>query len=312
MRGDDDRDDSPAQRVAARLKVTTAQLPSLPDALIAAAVSDLALPLEDQAAVALWLLKERATSADISSTLVAQFERQDKRAREPWRTTLEACEAERTAIKKQPISELQAEYLELAKVGQLTPEDALIVGYLLHGTAEQRAFFGGLVMRKQGLARVVAHNYAVAAGREEAFVQIYGAALEHFPYPLYPAQGAPFAALNTRVLSAAASPNGGGATHLFRPTEVEGGGTLPVVHDGTAWVVDITVVEDAFNSLFNDLNRLGNDIKALKDAPATMTELVTAIKRATGATRQSVREITGHTSHGAALDAAAAGPGRAA
>lgn len=195
--------------------------------------------------------------------LARQFEAQERRSREAWRSTSEALSAERSSISNQPIEQLRDEYLELAKAAQLSPEDAVTVAYLLYADEADRKFWAASILRKHGNDRVRAHNFSVGSKREEAFMSVHGAKLLNFTLPLYPALPS-FSALNTRILSEV--PHGGSpsspASTLFR-TNIEGAGFLPVgqLPDGQ-WAADSTSVENQLkrqvSALESKLRRVSN------------------------------------------------------
>jgi len=218
-------------------------------------------PLDVAALETEW--SSRGDQQDSTAALIAQFERQDRRAREKWSAKADALRAEREAITKQPLKELQAEYLELCKAAQLTMEDAYVVGYLLYSGDEERHLLAANIMRKENIDRYLAHNFAIAARREEAFIQIHGDKLLACRFPLFPADGA-FSALNTRLLGGETATGGSGTTKLFKPGEGTAGRYVPVgqFNDGS-WGADVTTLEQQNVSLYRHIQGLERKVSRL-------------------------------------------------
>ena len=72
-------------------------------------------------------------------------------------------------------------YVGLVKNSALTAEDAMIIPYLLYGSADERKYLAALMMRKCGAKRVKAYNFAVARDREPGFLTSYGDRLPTSP-----------------------------------------------------------------------------------------------------------------------------------
>ena len=144
----------------------------------------------------------------------------------------------------------------------LSADEALTLGYLLWGTADDRKVFAGFLLRRHGQARIAAHNFFVGSKREEAFLQVNGVALLSLARPLFPAETPELSTLNQRVLAEAQVTGAGtndtnnGIFRHAKPADDVVGGEFwaPVQATAQGFAVDLTPVEEAFKSLRNQVN----------------------------------------------------------
>ena len=159
--------------------------------------------------------------------------------------------------------------LDMAKSKQFYPEEVMMLTYVQYGKAEAQRFYVGLLQRKSGLQRVVAHNFYVAAHCEPSFIATWGDVLTYCPYPLFPS-GEGFTALNRTLLAEVQAAYemghviGGDSTQprdiprptVFKPTHAAvptGGEYRVAVENGQ---VNLTEVEDSYVALKRDVDDL--------------------------------------------------------
>ncbi len=230
-------------------------------------------------------VRPRSTTQDAGSVLAEEAKLKRLRDREPWQTAIENAAAERTDISLQTQLEQRELFVALAKAHALTPEDTMALTYSLYGSAETAKIYAHLVMRKTGLARIVAHNFFVASQRTDAqaFGHAEGALLLTLPLPLFPPMPE-FAAQTATLLReyslwytqhGGGSPQvaSGGGSPQFHSTQYArgshtgdayGGGTLALQQDGQgAWVVDTTPIEHAFDALWQQVQGLKEETAKL-------------------------------------------------
>jgi len=202
-------------------------------------------------------VENRPANAHPTSTTEAlreYFEKAERRGLQRWRATAEKLEAERNVLWRETEVQQRLMFVDRAKASLLYPEDVITGTYLLFGDDAARRFYAGVLLRKTGLDRVVAHNFFVSSKLDESFVNIHGDRLVDFAWPLFPPD-ANFAALNEKLLSETNEPSGGGRQvnrpSVFRPASGEGAGyTAPVLMDGNGQqYVDLSEIESAYLTL---------------------------------------------------------------
>lgn len=249
--------------VSTALGVPQEELFCLPEQLVTKAMETLGMSLLQQARILLergkrdptGVARNQSQGSDARTGEVAvgdlrvMFEAQEQRRLFPWKASAEMMEAERKAILAQPAEELYSTYIDSAKAGLLSPEDAMLLGYLLDKDASSRHLLAGWILRRSPKDRVICHNHAIAAKCEEAFRHIHGVTLMTMPWPLFP-QGREFSALNQKILTESGSISGGSAHEtvripsVFRKQSVSGSGFLPCGQIDGAWYADSTRIEN--------------------------------------------------------------------
>ena len=106
------------------------------------------------------LLRAENSCSD-SSALREYFEAQEARRIQNWRTTASTLNAERKSILSQDVNALKEQFMDMAKASMFTADEVLISTCVIHGTPEDLRFLAGLMMRRRGFDRIVAHNFFV-------------------------------------------------------------------------------------------------------------------------------------------------------
>jgi len=168
--------------------------------------------------------------------------------------------------------DLTKAYRDAAKNGMLTTTEAVVLQYILFAPDADFARYrlACLLLRVLPEDRLAQHNWDVAPQIERGHLLQVGATIDKLALPLYPfVEG--LDVFNAKLLQSARE--GGGespknnvfATRNTIGSCVEGGGTLPValLPDGT-YGVDVGCVEDACNSLQQQINSLLQQKRALR------------------------------------------------
>ncbi len=300
------------------LRVAPSTVHRLSDSLIQDAVREAGLhaDLAQRAALEQYVAECRAKTDALTSYFAAQEQRQ----LEPWRVLQQRLARERTVVATTPLEKLQLHFIALAKDRQLTTDEVMTATYTLFGSPESLTQYSAMVISRRGHDRVVAHNAFVMESLDAALLTAYGHRILKMPYPLFPSTP-DFAHLNTRLLQSwsaedgeaigGESPKASDCSDMFRTvSQAEGAGTtLPVVQDASgAFVVDVTIVETAFDGLYRHLHQLSDELNTQKNAAeagktSTNAELKTlwerlrtqlaATKRDLGATQRTVHTAFG-------------------
>ena len=219
-----------------------------------------------------WARLVGTEGSDPAQSLAKHFASAEARSRDVWRATSEKIAADIDAIRRQTVEEQRDTFLDLAKNGLLSAEDALLGTYLFWGTADDQHVLRGLLLQHRGLTRLRAHNFFVAQHREEAFLAAHGEQLMGMQYPLFPAVKG-FAALNARVLHEASQGTGGDEAQrhhrmakIFATSDGAGGGYAPIgqLSDG-AWYTDVTTLEKANGDLRRQIKGLELKVQRLQE-----------------------------------------------
>lgn len=274
------------------LHVTEDQLLLLRPAVLEKAAAQ--LELHEMAAFDLYLRDKGVARSD--EALVAHFQEEERRRVESWRPMAARLEEERKALLAEEHEARRQQFIDLARNGLVSMEDAMAAAYLLFGTDEAVRVYTGIVLRRRDQDRILAHNFYCAAQMEPSFLARYGAQLLTFPLPLFPPVRE-MSALNLRMLESV-DLMGGGASgdQFFRRSRasVEGGGLLPVVSgpDGTP-VVDTTHLEgqikEAFDQAFGQLRQLQSQLAAEKASAAAIASCGQLRQQVTQAHRVATR-----------------------
>jgi len=230
-------------------------------------------PLDVAALETEWLRLTKMGGADATNSLARHFASAEARARDVWRATSEKISADIDGIRRQTLEEQRDTFLDLAKNGMLSAEDALLGTYIFWGTPDDLHVLRGLLLQNRGAARLRAHNFFVAQHREESFLATHGEQLMKLRYPLFPAAKG-FAALNERVLHEASREGTGGSdgkrhehmAKIFATPDGVGGGYAPIgqLSDG-AWYTDVSALEKANGELRRQVKGLENKVQRLQD-----------------------------------------------
>ncbi len=318
------------QRFADAAGMTREEIWSVPSTQLAAAAVELGFSALDTAKLIAEIERERprpAVTKDSTQLLVDQQERIDSRLRDPWRSMCEHMEKEREAVLAAPTLQLPDTFLSLAKGKALLPDETMVCGYVLYGKPAALRYFAHLMLHKQGAERIRSHNFHAASLLEdsESFLLTYGAALLTLPVPLLP-PAPPFAPLNIQLMREyhvwleqhQNHPRGGGAQRTFVPSiyaatsrsdgpegrrsgDPAGGGSLPVISDGNGgWGVDVTQLEQAFDTVWHQLAAVTEAVKKLHEAKSTgeIKTLADAITARLEETKQGFGRARGATFRG--------------
>ena len=93
-----------------------------------------------------------------SGSLRGYFAEQEQRKLHAWKYTDLQLAEEQRAFMAQSNDSLIELYVGLVKNSALTAEDAMIIPYLLYGSADERKYLAALMMRKCGAQRVKAYH----------------------------------------------------------------------------------------------------------------------------------------------------------
>jgi len=269
--------ESPLSRLAAGLQQAQVDLSYLPDEDLSRGMIALSFTPAERAAcyVAIGKMRSQRTAHGGAEAYLAKAE---ERTREPWRAIRDAEHIRREKLAADVGTHTDNQrrlFVELAKAGLLTEQEALSLTYTVFGgSTADLVFFGSLLTELAGLDRIRAHNWRVGEALGEVWLQANGARLARLSLPLFPPTE-PFAALNTRLLLSLDEVNGGGAggpipAPLFAPpaaraTPASGGGMLPVVQDHHGnWGVEVQVIEDACNQLKRENASLKRQVGGLE------------------------------------------------
>ena len=164
---------------------------------------------------------------------------------------------------------LCGEYVEKASASLLSANQMLVANYLLFANEYGRYLFAKTLVLRGEKEALRVHNWTVAKGVGEPFVDAEGEAISSLNLPLFPHKKE-LKALNFRLLQGVKTKGKGegevtgGARPIFfkgdgerldvAVPEVFGGGYVPIyVVDGA---VDVGSIQDAFNTLANRVNTL--------------------------------------------------------
>jgi len=257
-------------RLAAVLSVDEADLHLVPEHLLAQTMDEMHMPKAERAQAHVTLAKRRAVVEPRSATkeLVRHLEEQEKRAQEPWRVKASHLDSRRARYKAEDRSELQRVFADLAKNNMLSVAEAMIGTYTLFGSEDDLRFFSALLCREQACDRVRAHNFFVAEQLGPDFLAQYGPQLLELEFPLFPSDDR-FSAVNQRLLREVREVSGGATPHktpsVYRGDGIlVGGSVLPVIQSEAGPVVDVSVVEAAFDNVFQQLRQLQEQMAAEK------------------------------------------------
>lgn len=269
-------------------------------------MAELSLPLAERALLSVALadlaLRPSKKPADAESALISYFSEKEKRANEKWRATAAVVAQQRAALCAATPEDTRELFLDLAKCGAVGAEDALTLGYLLFGSAEDRHYYAGLLLTTCGLDRVKAHNFSSATARgDQAFLSAHGPLLETFPWPIFPPDRR-FNALNQKLLASATL--SGGGPRDGRPTppvykdvgpQLFGGSFVPIVGpDGVQFAAaEVSVLERGVAEVASLVSRLRNAAGGRQNQPAA---------RARGARGRGGAQGRGNTQGRAARD----------
>jgi hypothetical protein len=154
----------------------------------------------------------------------------------------------------------------------LTQEDVLVLTYLICGSDEDRHFLAGTMLRRFGQQRIQAHNFWVAASREESFLAVQGSLLTALPWPLFPPDKA-FTAVNAKLLAEASAqqqPTGAGMDANWCPSVFKndggpsGGDYYAPVHtnaEGQTFI-DLSPLEMAHKQVMTQLRGIGRAVNS--------------------------------------------------
>ncbi|MDP3759323.1 MAG: hypothetical protein Q8R01_02250 [Ramlibacter sp.] len=186
-------------------------------------------------------------------------------AREPWRAHLRAARREHELLSREPREARRAAYVAEAVAGRLVAEDALVLGYALFGSSADRRFFSAVLLRREGLQRLRAHNWRTLARHDEFFVAGFGARVQDLAWPLFPPHER-LTPLNRTLLRETAAPSGGAGGRdvvpsVFRRADPAGGGYMaPVVSHAGGYAVDLGPAEVEVIALRRQLEQLQGDL----------------------------------------------------
>ena len=197
--------------LAHALHLTVDKVHILPDGLLTAAMKD--WPLPAQAAVWQRVAEQRSES---KSDVAKLLEKNEERAREPWRVAVQNASVDKTVFTKQTTTVQQQQFVEGAKAHRVSQEDVLTLTYLLFGAAESHRFYCGIILNKRGSARIQAHNWYVANAVKdsEAFLTAHGKTIQGLTVPLFPPVDELHGLNTALLLDAAAEGISGGGTPL--------------------------------------------------------------------------------------------------
>ncbi|PHR97721.1 MAG: hypothetical protein COA68_12290 [Oceanobacter sp.] len=289
-------------RIAQQLGATEAEAAAVQPSLLAEIAEALSMSAIERGMLDVEVQRVNATKAasttDPVSALTAHFSAQELRDLEPWRKRFQQLRQRGDQWKAMPIPDLRSRFTALAKDGQLSATEVLL-GYLaLYADEEERCFMAGLICCESDADRMPQFNYAIAAKKGDTFLAQYGTLLGELAFPLFP-PGAEFDIVNQRLLRehTAAIGAGDGRPSVYRRCrghdDILGAGTLPVQQapDGT-YGVDVTVVEQSFDTVFNNLRQLSSKVDAaVKDRSekqlSSLTSTVAELRRTVTAAQRS-------------------------
>ena len=150
------------------------------------------------------LLQGKDNGKGPTADLKKYFEEQEARRLQQWRVLAAELEVERTGILAQDRSKLQKQFCNMAKAAMFSPEDVVVLAHVLFGDESDLRLLAGLMMRKRGRERIVAHNFFMGSMQDPSFMAMYGTQLQQMPWPLFPAS-ADLQALNQKLLDEAAT-----------------------------------------------------------------------------------------------------------
>lgn len=251
--------------------------------------------------------RDKKESADSAIRhLTEQLSRQELRQLEGWRKLFQQLQHRAAQYSTMSSAALVKRHLELAKDEQLSPTESLLLYATLHANEEQRLLLAAIVCCENDSTRMPMLNYALAVEKGESYLSQYGPFIETLPLPMFP-PSADFDLLNAKLMReydlylSSNTPSGGAAPNpapfssrsaLFRRHRlsnrpdflgdtIEGGGVLPVTQaeDGR-YVVDVSVIEDAFQKVFEQTNWLNKQLSELQaKSPSDLGSMVAAITR---------------------------------
>jgi hypothetical protein len=253
-------------RIFGGLPVSAQELLETDDAVLQRAVEKLDLP--EQFEFNRWLRQNKKTDKEATSVLVEHFEAEERRRVEPWRVDAERARVKREQWLALPFEEHKRRFAELAKEGELSPFDALIGTYVLHGSEQSMKMLSALICFELPKDRIAAHNQYVAECMGEAWCTQHGERLKDLKFPLFPPLEA-FSIVNHRLLRELTAVSGGGPRlpSVYRNTEgneLEGGSMLPVVQGPEGSCVDVSIIEAAFVDVNTKLQWLNTNLEQMK------------------------------------------------
>lgn len=211
------------------------------------------------------------TSEDEAVAVLTRHLKEDSNQKlAPFRVLEAQLLAERRSIESESTESQARATIEMAKAHQLTVDEALLLSYVQFGKEPAHKFMVGILHRKSGLPRIVAHNFFVAGQADPSFLATWGSVLAYCPYPLFPVMEE-FGGLNRVMLSevqmAQTSVTGGDPSVsrvIPRPSVYKQ--AVPVV-GGEYWVpvqrtpagdgVDLSIVEETVRVLQAQVADLG-------------------------------------------------------
>ena len=275
------------------------------------------------------------SEVDTTQALKDHFQASEQRQLEPWRLALQRTQARHKRYMGESRESLQAAFIDLSKNHALTPTEVLIGQYALFSADPESGLkaLGAMLVRELPVQRMSAHNTLVATANGEEFLCAIGPYLERLEHPLFPPD-VRFSALNQAILRACSSEphvgltvSGGAsdrrtgiaadANPLYRravsgqrndpfapPGHADGpsgAGSLPVISDGNGgWGVDVTQLEHAFDTVWNQLAAVTEAVKKLHEAKSTgeIKTLADAITARLEETKQGFGRARGATFRG--------------
>ena len=286
--------------LAAHLGVSLADLVSTPLEWLKEVVEDLRLPAAARVRIAAAHRKATKPGVDVPASPLERHFADDMLMRlHPWRVVWQQVADATAGLRKPTASQLRQSMAEMAKGGRLTMEDAWLLHILLWFPPEDHLAYAAAMLHYTGQPRTQVFNHMVAtrepdAGsaldKASAFVALKGAEILQLTVPLYPRDDR--FALPTMSIFSTLQPPAGGRSQNSRPDrstfasvalgsatgfgtsgsegeDPSGGGTLAVQQqsDGS-WGVDVSVIEQAFNTCWERILRLSDEVKRLHGAPS--------------------------------------------
>jgi len=236
---------------------------------------------------------------DTAAALLEFFTAQERRTQQKWRPMAERLATQRQTLLEATITDRRALFADLAKNAMLSADDVIAGMYTLYADSTGQQLYVGFLLATNGLARVQAHNFYVASLLPATFLETFGDLLGSCPWPLFPPDPA-FGALNQKLLHEVKGADiSGGAQSatlpsVFRHDSPSGGTALPVSQNQAGNLeVDMTLVEQAFNEVYQQMSVLQREVKALKEGGEKLTAPLATLRNLLGRTRASVRDLKG-------------------
>lgn len=284
------------EKIAEALLILPDEVHRLPLSFVVDTATSLSLPRADIAQLYLQMVKKDHFN-DSSNVLAKHFHEVDERQRDPWRVELQKMMRTRASSEEIEWSTIQSAFVDMAKSGLISANEAVLASYLLFGTESDRKFIGHCLTTLAANDQLRAHNWYVASSLGEQFMLANGPRILRLSDPLFPPVDS-LRSLNLKLLAESDSSKGGAPrkSHLYRNdspdrTRHEGAGVLPVTvaPDGSAFV-DVTNIEQAFSRVFESIQAMHQQVLQLRETPPTnLLECLAKIRATTSHARNITR-----------------------